>query len=252
MCINRGQFVVSLVRQIENQPFQPRYRGAEHGNAVRGWQERLTAYFWPNPANGLDETNADIAPLLAEGQALAQALNYWDGPMNERAVTWANAVLQWGRVPQNNVTANTVQAVIRAAITGNCANVPMNSGWTKVAAFATAHLENEGGANVIWDSRVSWSLVRRADALLYAAGHREVPHWLAYIGRVPGRGGTRWQHPLQLRWPYAYGSWNAHFAAACLIRDIRDVLNADVALGAGRTTAWTTREVEMVLFMDGY
>lgn len=44
----------------------------------------------------------------------------------------------------------------------------MNSGWTKVAAMATAFLEGEPdrAPHVIWDSRVSTAIVWRLDRML--------------------------------------------------------------------------------------
>lgn len=249
---DRKAFVKSFVQWIEAHPYQAQYRRRAVGPEIHGWHARLNAYFWPKPTIGLTATSANMRPLLEEGQALAETIDDWNEAARQRAVDWANEVLTWGGVPQRLVTADIVRAVIRAAITREPGDAPMNSGWTKVAAFATAHLEDQGGANAIWDSRVSWSLVRRADALLHASGCNAVPEWLAGIGKVPGRGGTRWGHELHLPWPNAYGRWPSHFAAADLIRDIRDTLNDGVVPKAAGTAPWTTRSVEMVLFMDGY
>jgi hypothetical protein len=242
----RSELIQNLVHWIETEPFQPQYRQQSIGRKVVGWQARLNAYFWPSPNDGYNATVARIKTLTKLGSDLAQTVDTWDEATGRLAVKWANDVLQWGRVPQREVSPEIVRAVIQAALTGNYGRAPMNSGWTKVAAFATAHLEEEGRAHAIWDSRVSWSLVRRADALLYESDIRAVPKWLAGIGKVPGRGGTRWKHELHLHWPYAYGSWRSHIAATELIRDIRDVLRIE------RGGLWTIRTVEMVLFMDGY
>ena len=53
----------------------------------------------------------------------------------------------------------------------------MNSGWTKVAAFASAHLESVPGRHpqVIFDSRVATAILSRLDSLLAKAGFSSVP-----------------------------------------------------------------------------
>ena len=254
--LNRDEFVSALISGIEGSLFTPTYRKRVIGEGVLGWQARLDAYFWPTPAISKDSAYNQLRPLLERGRRLAEARGKWTNHMSGEAVSWANAVLKWGGVPQKIVTAQIVGSVIDAAMSRNPNLAPMNSGWTKVAAFATAHLEREGGANAIWDSRVSWSIVRRADEILFDAGLRSIPLWLSAIGKVPGRGGTRWSHQLKLPWPMAYRLWDSHFAATDLIHDIRDELNrSDWAKSSNRSgpaEIWTTRSVEMVLFMDGY
>jgi hypothetical protein len=255
---DRPTLIAALVDDIEREPFQPRYHLKPCGKPVTGWHDRLKAYFWPNPRNGFAETMAALAPLAERGRRLAQAPRPWDAPTAAEAMAFATDVLNWGGVPQRGVTPAIIDAVIQAALTGEVGTAPMNSGWTKVAAFATAHLEDERHANAIWDSRVSWSVLRRSDSLLVSGGWPEVPEvpaWLPHLGKVPGRGGTRWETPLLLHWPNGYARWEAHFAAAALVREIRDHLNrleVKAPSPNGGTMAWTVRSIEMVLFMDGY
>lgn len=131
----------------------------------------------------------------------------------------------------------------------------MNSGWTKVAAFLTAHLEAENRSQAICDSRVSYSLVRGMDGILHSCDYHSVPDWLADIGEIPGRGGYRWTAKRNLKWPRAYGRWESHLATSKLVREIRDELNRRGYLALkpdGSNSPWTVRSVEMVLFMDGY
>jgi len=56
------------------------------------------------------------------------------------------------------------------------------------------------------------------------------------------------------RWPNAYGKWRSHFAAGAMVRDLRNQLNDQriPRFPGSRETLWTVRDVEMVLFMDGY
>jgi hypothetical protein len=128
----------------------------------------------------------------------------------------------------------------------------MNSGWTKIAALAT------GDRHVIWDSRVSTSVVRRLDQLIHlsgASGPAGLPAPYHLIGFVnAGRGGTRpiLSGALNFKWRRGYGSWLAQVAGSCFLRCVRDELNNPEGSWTARTEPWTLREVEMVLFMDGY
>ena len=61
--------------------------------------------------------------------------------------------------------------------------------------------------------------------------------------------GTRPRGLRSRGWPNAYGSWNAQLEANSLCLEIRNCLN-DLKED-GRST-WTLREVEAVLFMEGY
>jgi hypothetical protein len=253
--VDRDGLIAALVDEIERDPYQAHYRLGPVGTPLTGWSERLRGYFWPSPALGFARTMSDLSPLLDDGRTLAEALRPWDKPTQLLAVAFAQRVFRWGGVPQREVIWETVDRVIQSAINSPIEGAPMNSGWTKVAAFSTAHLEGVDGSQAIWDSRVSWSLVRRIDRILCRAGWSEVPTWLQHIGKVGGRGGTRWKVPVRLTWPNAYANWSSQFAASCLIREIRDHLNMQGLLApqpTGSTGAWTVRAVEMVLFMDGY
>lgn len=254
--LDRQTYIAAFVDDVQSQPYRAIYRNEPIGEEVCGWDMRLTKYFWPTPERGLADTIARLKPLLKRGEQLSHLP--WDENSQREAIVFANDVFAWGGVrPRKEITAESVEAVVRAAISGRSNGAPMNSGWTKVAALVTAHLEREDRSQAIWDSRVSNSLVRRSDRILYDAGHRCVPDWLNGIGKVPGRGGTRSANGqrLRLNWPYAYGRWDSHYAASEIIRKIRDHLNladSQVRMAIGSNAPWTVRTVEMVLFMDGY
>ncbi len=256
----RADFVRVLVEWIEREPFQPRYRRKSFGPPVVGWGSRLAAYFWPTPAVGFAQTARTLAPLLAEAKRLADALgdDDWSEADGRGAVAFAQAVFSWGGVPQPKPAPATVAAVFRSALTGReHAGAPMNSGWTKVAAFATAHLESEAEGvvpQVIWDSRVATAVTFRLDELLHRAERRDPRVLFPGVGTVSGRGGTR-PRSLLLRWPSGYGRWDAQFAGSELVASVRDRLNESGSVMAepdGGTAPWSVRGVEMVLFMDGY
>lgn len=250
----------ALVAQIHAQPFQAHYRRKPHGPAQQGWPARLQGYFWPMPSQGYRQVSAALADLLTDAEALARALAHapWGHAQQQQAVALALRIFEWGGVAQDpaTVTAENVMHVFGDALANNArSTAPMNSGWTKVAAFATAHLEADGLPQVIWDSRVATALIGRLDTLLPAS---RLPSDAALcIGTVPGRGGTR-PRPLARKWPAGYQRWDTQVAGSMLVRRMRDVLNdptrayPDMPLPAGGSGAWTTRGVEMVLFMDGY
>lgn len=263
----RRDLIRVLVEHIETEPFQAQYRRRPVGPVVRGWAERLKRYFWPTPSDGLSATFHTMTPWFERAGVLAAALDRgeaWTTHDRAAATHLAEAVLVWGGVPQRaGTTPDVVEAVVQRALGRHVhPEPPMNSGWTKVAALATAFLEThpERHPHVIWDSRVSASIIARLDALMLRAGEGDPSAVFPGIGTVPGRGGTRATAPLatrlRLRWPNGYRSWRTQDAGSALVREVRDVLNTEgyprMPVGDGTSRLWTIRGVESVLFMDGY
>ena len=260
----RAAVVRRLVDELHYDPFQPQYRKKAQGDRVTGWPSRLRAYFWPHPVMDLRATTETLTPWFDEAGALSRRLldgAPWDPDKRRRAAVLAWLMLTWGGVTQQSgFSEETVESVFRRAL-GLCSDetAPMNSGWTKVAAMATAFLEGESdrAPHVIWDSRVSTSIVWRLDRMLSELDdsvHREL---FPQLGVVAGRvgSGTR-PRRLQLRWAYPYGRWWGQDAGSAMVRDVRDVLNEGqygwMPLPDGGEGKWTIRGVESVLFMDGY
>ena len=265
----REDFIRALVEEIENESFQPMYRRKSVGEPVTGWAARLRAYFWPSPDVGHIATHKIITPMLHCAQELATALERngeWSDSEGERAVELAEAIFLWGGVPQPRPTSEVVMYVFENALAGKeiHPDAPMNSGWTKLASFATAHLEDQPGRHpqTIWDSRVATSLTWRLDWLLAEAGINEPALIFPHIGTVAGRGGTR-PRKLLLRWSLGYGRWMCQFAGSALVEEIQEQLNrrarldtgesySEMPLPGGGSGMWTVHGVEMVLFGDGY
>ena len=259
---DRKTHLEALVRRIQEEVYQPVYRRKPFGAPVTGWDARLRAYFWPTPDQGYAQTCAALEGIVSQARTLAKALssngNGWSAPEQAAAVALAHAIFKWGGVPQDpaTVTPHSVEQVFRAAMANDGkATANMNSGWTKLAAFASDHYEEDGVRypQVIWDSRVAAALVSRLDVQL---SEGESPSGLfPGVGTVPGRGGTR-PRALLRRWPSAYRSWAGQVAGSALVREVRDILNGGgypgMPLPEGGAGPWTTRGVEMVLFMDGY
>lgn len=258
---SRIGYLASLVHQINEEPYQPAYRKNAIGAPVTGWDARLRAYFWPLPAQDYARTSSAVQQLVDRARALAEAVSdgrVWSQEEGRMAVALAHDIFTWGGVPQkpDTVTPATVQQVFQAALDNDGrATARMNSGWTKVAAFATAHLEENGELHpqVIWDSRVATAIIGRLDAQL--GRDADLSQLFGAIGTVPGQGGTR-PRRFANGWRSGYGKWSAQVAGSALVREIRDILNRGdypkMPLPDGGAGPWTTRGVEMVLFMDGY
>lgn len=263
--IEWGIYVAKFVELIDKAPYQPMYRRRPVGKPVKGWDKRLQSYFWPNPKVGLSATEERLKPILSKSKTLS-ALVANDQPWTEThqaiAVDVANEIFKWGGVPQDpsTVTSANVRKVFKAAISGRASpDTLMNSGWTKVAAFATAHLDTgkpHAAPQVIWDSRVSASVVRRLDSIFHGEGLKSLPIAYASIGLVAGQGGTRQNPPkLNLRWSNGYGRWDTQFAGSAFVRAVCQYLNEKgmkMTRTDGKQSNWTVRGVEMVLFGDGY
>ena len=265
----REHFIRALMEGVENEPFQPMYRRKPIGEPVTGWDARLLAYFWPSPEVGYLATHTNTAPLLRRARELATGLERsgeWTASEGKQAVELAEGIFRWGGVPQPTPDPDVVQHVFENALGARMVHpdAPMNSGWTKVASFATAHLEGRSGMHplAIWDSRVATSLTWRLDRLLTEAGISEPSRLFPNIGTVAGRGGTR-PRELRLRWPVGYGRWSCQFEGSALVEEMRDLLNRGarpetgepypkMPLPEGGIGLWTVRGVEMVFFAEGY
>lgn len=261
-------FLRALVAWIQEDPFQPIYSGLPVGDAVSGWDERLMAYFWPKPRSTFAHNRFLLEPMLFRAARLAYLVEQ-GSPWSERdqaiAVKLANETFNLVGMPQREVTAANIRAVFEAALLANGdARAKMNSGWSALAAVATAHLEEQESRQVLilWDSRVASSLLSRLDFLLVEAGIGNGHGLFKDLGTVPGWGGTR-PRQLSLRWQSGYRKWRSLIAASQIVRRLRDILNTEtladgrlkyprMPLTERRDGPWTTQGVAMVLFGDGY
>ena len=176
-----GRLVLQLVRELHEEPFQPRYRGRSAGRPVAGLQARLRSYFWPTPEQGLAATSTLMAPWFEEPGALSWRLvehGAWGGEEGSRAEALAWHMLQWERATRQPVFS---------------------------VALPTGHLEvdPERAPHVIWDSRASTPLVFPLDEFMAGREGLDSKTIFPRIGIVPGRGGSRKvggaRHPSRLR-----------------------------------------------------
>ena len=261
-------YINALVAWIDEDPFQPLYQRQAVHDAVSGWDQRLKCFYWPKPRMGFTEVAHISSPLLYRSELLARGLDEgksWNYSDKQLAVKTANEIFMLYGLPQREVTAETVEAVYRAALAGDAdSTAKMNSGWTHVASYATHFLEDiEGRLPLMsWNSRVATSIITRLDFLLVEAGCESPAELFPDIGTVPGWGGTR-PRVYSLDWPDGYRKWSTQIAASKIAVMIRDILNygkddyghllyPKMPLIGGDRGLWTVRGVRMVLSSDGY
>lgn len=225
------------------------------------WDERLRNYVWKGRT--FVETQRELADIIWQGSVLSRFIERdiaWTRQDEIQAVAWATRIFSWGGTRQKSpVSWQKVRHTLANAVSNRVEHrdAPMNSGYTKMASFGTAYLEDESGrtAQVINDSRVATALTWRLDSILQEHG------WLPAnlfpgLGKVEAaRGGTR-PRPLAMDWPDAYQRWSGQFAATAAVLAMRDILNQDNSFPrmpfGEQEMPWTVRGVEAVLFMDGY
>jgi hypothetical protein len=270
-CADLSLLAQRMVAQIDQDTsvYRPKRARGRVSTISRGWRERLRNYEWPYGV-GFAEASHQVAILSDSLRALSvkldqgQQLSPHEGDQLQEAT---HRVFRWGGVTRGtskeNPSVDLISSVILSALQWQRVDAaPMDSGWTKVAAFSTNWLDGtDRTPQVIYDSRVANSLLRNVEKLREGDCAEWVlgllPTLQHHLRTVPGRGGTRDQ-PYQFRWKSGYGRWGAQFFASFLVRMMRDALNEDpqryglMPIADSPDTAWTMRGVEIVLFMDGY
>ena len=259
----------------ERQPGQGRWwRPRAVGSNQLPWPARAKAYNWA----GDDHVSLDrsISGILDAGRTLAERLlgGGWSTSDKADAVHVVGEIFDWGgiRRPKALTQANA-QAVFAASLcvagvsegSPSLLNAPWSSGWTKVAAFATRHLDGKDDTawipQVIWDSRAANGVRRLVDL----SGDRLDEALLAALKgnlrQVKGRGGTRKDQKLIGGWAWASTpkqQWRAQSEGSRLVRHIRDHLNSNLQRHGAMPTSdgagarWTSWGVGLALFVEGY
>jgi hypothetical protein len=256
------------VEQIQSTPFIFQPKRGEISPTARGWRERFQGYRWPARI-GLEENWTRISAISDALSAYSQKL-HCGTPLSaadrESAVQSCIDLFAWGGVlsrgrGHNPPGIQDINATIRTALTySDDFNAPMDSAWTKLAAVSSAW--RHGNAicppQVIYDSRVSIALIEHICHCPLAVDASVIDDLRrAGLGYIPGRGGNRPARIAALAaagWSSAYQKWNAQFLASRIVHEMVLCLDAQgckMPAPSGET-CWTTRGVEMVLFMDGY
>jgi len=248
----------TIVRSVAEKPFQAYYRRKPVGETKHGWGERLAAYYWPVPDRDWQTTCSVVRGLSSQIQQAIRKLEGCPGD-TVAAGELLNAfkgTCVWGGVKLPESDSNALAAEVLRAWQGLShgqgppSGCRLNSAWTKLYGFALPD------KCVIYDSRVAAAVTSILDPAMQLISRW--PKWQSYtnLGTVPGRGGSR---PREVRWdwPNGYGMWASQTAANLLCGEVLEELNrqATTRLDCQKLndpSPWTLREVEAVLFMEGY
>jgi len=261
-------FAKAIVSWIEEDPFTPMYQRQPVGEAVSSWHDRLEAFFWPKPRNGLMQVSHSADGLMYRAEILARGIEAgveWNDEDKDMAVKTTNEIFLQAGVPQSGVTWENVNNVMKAAITSDVySTAKMNSGWSLLASFSTHWLNNKADRTpmLCWNSRVATSIISRLDFLMVEAGYENHEGRFADIGVVPGVGGTR-PRELSLKWPDGYRCWKNQVAASEFVNLMVNCLNTEknedgslkyeaMPIPTGGRAPWSIQGVQLVLFSDGY
>jgi hypothetical protein len=261
-------FASALVAWIDEDPFTPMYQREAVADSVSSWHDRLEAFFWPKPRNGLMQVSHSADGLMYRSTLLAKGIDVgldWNDEDKELAVKTAEEIFLQSGVPQKEATWENIHAVMKAAISKDTnSTAKMNSGWSLIASFATHWLNSEEGRTpmVCWNSRVSTSILSRLDFLMVEAGYTELDNRFEHLGTIPGWGGTR-PREMTIKWPEGYRSWQTQVAASEFVDKMVNCLNTEtksdgslkyqqMPIPTGGRAPWTMLGVQLILFSDGY
>ena len=228
----------SFATYLETQPFQifDRRRKRFHpATPVTGVDARISAYFWPDPKTSFDTAETVLSGYVERAQALLVDL---DGHAAEVRQLFSE-ICQWGRVP---LPPEAPSAVVRnlqlakAQVEGEEAK--MNSAWTKLYAFFYPD------EFVIYDSRVATAIISIVENALTDAEIDQFRTSYPALGFMEGMGGKR--RGTRLNWKNAYSSWAAQLDANRLVKKVLTELNSRSG------SSYSLRQLEAVLFMEGY
>jgi len=247
-----------IVSYIATQPFHAYYRRKPNGEPKCGWGGRLEAYFWPEPDCTWPSACVFVSEISSQVHCAIETLRVSSGNTTaaRELMDAFKEICSWGRVtlPESDPgrLAREVLGARSALLNGSAppSACRLNSAWTKLYAFALPD------KCVIYDSRVAAALTSILDPVMDLIS--DSPRWQPYscLGTISGRGGSR-PRDLKWKWPNGYRKWASQMAANLLCRKVVDELNeqSKVRFDCRKfkdCTDWTLREVEAVLFMEGY
>jgi hypothetical protein len=246
---------VIIVRYVAEMPYQGYDRREPVGLKKHGWGERRAAYYWgrdwPTTCSRLSGLSSQIQQAITKLEERADDKVAATDLLNAFKDTCV-----WGgvRLPESD-SCNLAAEVLRVwQLLSQGQNPPsgcrLNSAWTKLYALALPD------QCVIYDSRVAAAVTSILDPTMQSLSGQ--PNWQSYarLGTVPGRGGSRPREVLW-DWPNGYRVWASQTAANLLCREVLKELNQQARTRPdcrklNDRSPWTLREVEAVLFMEGY
>ena len=253
-----NEAALRFVDYLENMPFRILKKGTGRGRyswhpqegAACGWNERLSAYEW-NDKNWKD-TESKIKEFTRNLDSLEKQWKKHPGSLElqKTAKDIYDEIKKWGNERGKDRDAEEVLSYLVKLWDKNEIDA-VDSTLTKLYAFARPN------KYVIYDSRVAMAIVRIAEFMYPVKTKENRQHdtvedfkkFFKHLGTVDGVGGTRLGAVFRQKWPRARTKVKAQYEANRLCKAIVNSLN-DQKVG-GRTD-WKLREVEAVLFMEGY
>ena len=247
-----------FVDYLENMPFRILVKGSgrgrprwhPQGGAVCGWNQRLSAYEW-NDNNWVD-TELKISGFTRNLDSLEKKWKKHPGSsgLKKTAKDIYDEIKKWGNTRGEDLDGEVVLSYL-VKLWGNNEIDVVNSTLTKLYAFARPD------DYLIYDSRVAMAIVKIAEFMYPVMKIRDKRHdtvkgfmeVFKYLGLAGGDGGTRLGLAFRQNWPNAYTEVAAQLEANRLCKAIVERLNAE---SVGKRQNWNLREVEAVLFMEGY
>jgi len=221
---------------------------------VVGWVNRLNAYAWPlknnipaasrmwsTTSNKLNNFTTRISKIISNYN------NSQSYTREQAALEIYNDIRKWGNPRGSDRTGIVILDAIHtihAGIVANIRDLELDSTLTKLYAFTKPN------DYVIYDSRVAYAIVSIAEDIYRRDKVNEFQSLFPELGHMAGaaQSGTR-PRGLRSQWPNAYKNWDAQIQANRLCKCIRDRLNKRKI---DEKSDWRLRDVEAVLFMEGY
>lgn len=239
--ISKESYQVRLVKEKEYYPVVPALGWLSRRDAYR-WQTRT----WAETTQVLQRIERRLVVLRAS----VEKGEHKDCPeeIESQAIEIYNEIKKWGNPRGPKYTGREILNFLQDVWIDKPKCV--NSSLTKMYALAMPD------AYVMYDSRVAAAIISIAESIIIydheCSRDLAVAHSLrkAYpaLGRIHSKYGTRGRK-AKIKWPNAYRCVQAQHQANDLCVRIKDYLNK---VRMDKSGSWTLRDVEAVLFMEGY
>lgn len=205
---------------------------------VVGFPARLDSYFWPKPSLNYGVNAATLQGFIDRAQNMLPKL-LDDARQVTDIVPLFTEICNWGKVSLPTTDAQYIVDQLLIAQRGRRTQAAaMNSAWTKL--YAIFFPEDF----VIYDSRVATALLLIGETVMSDSELEIFKQRYPALGQIAGRGGSR--YCARTYWRHAWGKWSAQLDANTLVKRVLAALNQ-------RTQSqYRLRELEAVLFMEGY
>ena len=252
----KNKIAQEFVEYLRNKPFRIlRAKGRSKSwyptkGPVIGWENRLLAYEWNG--KGLQNNQNELQGFIQDLKSIKAIMGIDpSSAMLDQCKDVYDGIIEWGNPKATHRDGQFVYERLRELWGPGPTRV--DSTLTKLYAFA------EPNDYIIYDSRVATAILSIAEDLyryrtvkkqrretVDQVFSRQYPSLGVYSS---GAGGTRPRAFRYSGWPEAYMKVPAQLDANDLCRRMVRVLNLNEEDGKSN---WTLRDVEAVLFMEGY